>query len=426
MRSLSRRRAKAGGSRTSARVVALAAVLTTAWGAPAGAAVPSGNLLRNPGAEDGPGARDTSTVPVPQWTTTGSFTARAYGTPGTLGPFEGGGANFFAGGEGSEVATGSQTVDVAADSELVDACRVNATASGWFGGLAGQGDSAGAEVAFIGAGGENLGGLPRLGDPTAADRGGTSGYLAYSQTRQVAPGTRAIRFTVSARRTDGTYNDGYADNLSLSLAETEPPSGGVALIPEAGRSVIVRRVRGTVVLSYTITIRVPQGSCIGNDDIQTIVDAIAVRLVGKPVIDATRGEVALTAAQDASGVAQTALFSKGAFKLAQKAAAQPVTELTMTGGDFNKCSRAKSSRGPASRRVVRRLWGTGRGRFRTRGRYSSATVRGTAWRTEDRCDGTLTTVPRSERGSEVVVRDLARRRTVTLRAGESYLAKPRR
>jgi len=33
----------------------------------------------------------------------------------------------------------------------------------------------------------------------------------------------------------------------------------------------------------------------------------------------------------------------------------------------------------------------GGGRFRTRGRYSSATVRGTDWTVTDRCDGTLTT-----------------------------------
>jgi hypothetical protein len=68
---------------------------------------------------------------------------------------------------------------------------------------------------------------------------------------------------------------------------------------------------------------------------------------------------------------------------------------------------------------VRRLWGDGKGRFRRRGRYSAATVRGTLWLTEDRCDGTLTRVRRGR----VSVLDFARRRTVVVGQGRSYLAK---
>jgi hypothetical protein len=68
---------------------------------------------------------------------------------------------------------------------------------------------------------------------------------------------------------------------------------------------------------------------------------------------------------------------------------------------------------------VRRLWGRDSGgRFRTYGRHSHATVRGTRWLTEDRCGGTLTRVTEGA----VVVRDLARRRSVVVRAGHSYLA----
>jgi hypothetical protein len=48
-------------------------------------------------------------------------------------------------------------------------------------------------------------------------------------------------------------------------------------------------------------------------------------------------------------------------------------------------------------------------------------VRGTRWLTEDRCGGTLTRVT----DGAVVVRDLARRRNVIVRAGHSYLAKAR-
>ena len=71
------------------------------------------------------------------------------------------------------------------------------------------------------------------------------------------------------------------------------------------------------------------------------------------------------------------------------------------------------------KKPVRRLWGNGKGRFQTRGRYSSATVRGTKWLVMDRCDGTLTRVVRGI----VRVRDFRARKNVNVRAGRSYLAK---
>jgi ferric-dicitrate binding protein FerR (iron transport regulator) len=69
--------------------------------------------------------------------------------------------------------------------------------------------------------------------------------------------------------------------------------------------------------------------------------------------------------------------------------------------------------------VLRRLFGRAHGRFRTRGRNSTATVRGTQWSVADRCDGTLTTVKQGT----VRVRDLRLKRTLTLRSGQSYLAR---
>ena len=77
----------------------------------------------------------------------------------------------------------------------------------------------------------------------------------------------------------------------------------------------------------------------------------------------------------------------------------------------------KKKRGAKS--VLGGLWGNGKGKFRTDGKYSSATVRGTIWLTQDRCDGTLTTVKRGT----VSVRDFKRRKTVSVKAGHSYLAR---
>jgi hypothetical protein len=64
----------------------------------------------------------------------------------------------------------------------------------------------------------------------------------------------------------------------------------------------------------------------------------------------------------------------------------------------------------------------GRGAFEVRGRYSSATVRSARWVVRDSCAGTLT---RTLEGI-VQVRDRVRGRTVLVRAGRRYLARPHR
>lgn len=149
-------------------------------------------------------------------------------------------------------------------------------------------------------------------------------------------------------------------------------------------------------------------------------------------VDVSKGEVKLTSAANLTGLTQTSNFYSGRFLIRQRASRRPVTELQMTGGSFRSCkvSKRSSADGPdatAARRGkrVRRLWGNGKGRFRTRGRYSSATVRGTTWLVQDHCGGTLTRVARQPRTNRVVVRDFARRRNVTVRAGRSYFARPR-
>ena len=58
------------------------------------------------------------------------------------------------------------------------------------------------------------------------------------------------------------------------------------------------------------------------------------------------------------------------------------------------------------------------GKFRTKGRYAAATVRGTIWTTADRCDGTLIHAIKDG----VTVNDFVRHKTIILRPGHSYLA----
>lgn len=155
--------------------------------------------------------------------------------------------------------------------------------------------------------------------------------------------------------------------------------------------------------------------------------------------DTTTGTMLLTSATDAQGAVQTAEFWDGFFvvtqktgvaarKKKQKKAATPLTftELALTRGNFGVCKGSRrferlEQKPPKKRKstTTRKLWGKGQGQFRTKGKYSSAAVRGTEWLTADRCDGTLTSV----RAGLITVTDFVRRRTITLKAGQSYLAK---
>jgi hypothetical protein len=138
-----------------------------------------------------------------------------------------------------------------------------------------------------------------------------------------------------------------------------------------------------------------------------------------------RGKVRLQSATSRSGRRQTSDFDGALFQTLQsgKRSAKGVFEVRLKGGSFKNCTtKSKSKKAGISRRTkrkIRRLRGSGRGRFRTRGRYSSATVRGTVWTVTDRCDGTLTQVRRGR----VAVRDFRKKKNKLVRAGKRYLAK---
>jgi len=139
------------------------------------------------------------------------------------------------------------------------------------------------------------------------------------------------------------------------------------------------------------------------------------------VVDTTHGTIKLIAGLG-GGKTNSANFNDGLFKIQQSRARNAYMVLVLQGGNFGVCrgrSLSAFSVGATRKRQVRRLWGNGKGRFTTRGRYSSATVRGTHWLVQDRCDGTLTRVLRGV----VKVQDFRKHKSVSVRAGHSYLAK---
>ena len=146
------------------------------------------------------------------------------------------------------------------------------------------------------------------------------------------------------------------------------------------------------------------------------------RLRNVPVgseLDVTRGRVRLVAAAGGRRT-QSGIFFQGRGIVRQPRGRTPVTTLQVSGPLV--CPRRSFGVEQRPPPRVRRLWGNATGRFRTQGRYATAAVRGTIWLTEDRCDGTFIRV----RTGRVQIRDLPARRTITIRAGQTYLARARR
>ncbi len=219
--------------------------------------------------------------------------------------------------------------------------------------------------------------------------------------------------------------DGAGTNRVLRVREAA--AAGLPA-PVLGKTVNVRVVSGRV----TIGVRGGgSGARASQKGVRFVPLSQARSIPVGSFINTRKGKVRLTSAQNTKGKTQTGDFYSGLFQVIQsrKKSARGLTELRLKGSSFKRCTARRSgkraqaaARRRLSKRAIRRLRSKATGRFRTRGRHSSATVRGTSWLTTDRCDGTLTKVTRGK----VSVRDFRRKRTITLRRGKSYLARARR
>jgi hypothetical protein len=370
-----------------ASLATLAAALLLA--APARAELPAGNLVSNPGAEAGPGAPDSSTqLPLPGWTVTGFITAVTYGASSfpTVedGARLGGGANFFAGGPDGDVNTAVQVIDVSAGAAEIDRGGVSATLSALLGGYASQDDAATVSAEPLDAAGAGLAPPTTLPAALSAERDSISDLLRRTASVGIPAGTRAVRITLTATRTAGQYNDGYADNISFSFGAP----------PVAGKSVAAQPVSGTVLVK------------VGG----RFVPLEPGLLRNGAEVDARKGRVEITRADGGS-----AIFYDGIFKLSQ---AGGITTLTLT--EQLDCSRRSLT--AAKKPKTRRLWGDGKGKFRTKGSYSAATVRGTKWLVQDTCTTTTTKVTQGV----VQVEDFVTKKKINVRKNKTYVARARK
>jgi hypothetical protein len=209
--------------------------------------------------------------------------------------------------------------------------------------------------------------------------------------------------------------------VTRSLSTTFSPTGQTQQVapPVFAKAVDVGVVRGTVTIGVASSAGSASGAPASSARRVRFVRLRGTRQI--PVgsfLNTRRGTIRLTSATS-TGALQSGDFSGGVFQVRQARSNRGLTDLNLSGSSFRGCSARGSRAGASSSRVVRRVRGRARGRYRTRGRYSAATVRGTTWTVTDRCDGTLTSVA----SGRVVVRDFRKRRNVTVRAHRSYLAR---
>jgi hypothetical protein len=220
--------------------------------------LPTGNLVRNPGAEEGPGTTNTRSIStdVPRWSRGDSTrsTAVRYGALGfpttAMGTALTGGDNFFAGGPSDlgddnspAYAVASLGQDIPIPNDVLGATTggaAQATLSACLGGYAGQDDYASLDVGGFTE--PPPGELPDrvLGlnlsvlGPKALDRYSQTQLLPRTQTAPLPVGTYSLSIRLSMYRISGrfTYNDAYADNISLRISAlgSTPPA------PDCGQS----------------------------------------------------------------------------------------------------------------------------------------------------------------------------------------------
>jgi hypothetical protein len=213
----------------------------------AGAEVLTPNLVQNPGAELGSSLRGGVVPLIPYWERQEAISSKLstvveYGAPGfptiAQGAAIGGGSHFFAGGpaDGHDDNTPAfsqalltQDLGVPADAmKRIKAGGAEATISACLGGYGNQDDRADVVLyAYTSDAATGLVGVATLKGPRAGDRQNRTGLLPRSTTARLPLTTTSLAVGLLFDRASGqgTYNDGYADNVSvrISTSGSTPP-----------------------------------------------------------------------------------------------------------------------------------------------------------------------------------------------------------
>ena len=265
----------------------------------------------------------------------------------------------------------------------------------------------------------------------------TPDFANHTVTATVTGLLPNIAYHVRVVATNGAGNAFGADQLLQTPADPPPPP------PVLGKTANIAPVSGVVY------IELPPGATLASFSPSTFPlsapprEAYAALTKGTSFIpltearqipfgstlDTSAGVVKVTTATTASskGKVQFGNFGAGLFKLLQTRKQKGLTELNIVDNHparqlcttTGKGKKASAAAHHPSTKVLGRLTANSHGHFVGRGQYSSATVRGTTWGVQNRCDGTLTRVVRGT----LSVRDFRKRKTITLFTGQTYLAR---
>src|ERR1700733_4519568 len=267
-----------------------------------------------------------------------------------------------------------------------------------------------------------------------------AGPVAYTQsTPAQSVGSDFTSHTVTASVS------GLVPNALYDVRLVATNSGGTTFGPEVTFTTLRTPSPGAPTLGKTFNISVVNGVVLVK------IHGVFVRLTEltqiptNTVIDALHGTIKLTTAlpggshpaHDAAAKGkkkpvktQTGNFGGAIFKLTQatRGANKGLVNLALVESAFKgaptyatcKAKKAGDATIAAlSSKTLQLLHASAHGKFRTTGKYSAATVRGTKWTIADKCNGTLT----HDITDSVSVTDFVHHKTVILHAGQSYLAK---
>lgn len=178
------------------------------------------NLVKNPGGAPKGGVVPTGyeVVPIPNWVSVGNFTLAPYGSGGFPELSESarfrGGKTFFSGGPDNPASKAYQVISLSGRNKAIDNGKVRVNVSAWLANYDGQPDRAQVVVQFLSASGQVLGTTR-----TAAVSHTDSKFSKKSATALAPAGTRKLKVILQATRGEGSYCDGYFDNIDVRVTQ---------------------------------------------------------------------------------------------------------------------------------------------------------------------------------------------------------------
>jgi hypothetical protein len=265
--------------------------------------------------------------------------------------------------------------------------------------------------------------VPAFGQSTPAQNigGDYSNHLIRATVSGLDPNA-PYEVRVVATNKNGTATGTILFFRTKQLAPPGNPTLGKTVNISVVSGIVLVKLHG-VFVPLTQVLQVPTNTVI--DTLHGTVKLISSTGGVAPASDARAKKHKKSKPKTSSGN-----FGGAIFKVTQARSGPNKSQTTLTlvsdafkgAPSFKRCGAKGATDGAhaaLSSRILQTLRSRASGRYRTRGRYGSGTIRGTKWTTSDRCNGTLIAVQQHS----VLVTDFVRHKTILVTAGHSYLAR---